>query len=560
MFLRFPDRVPARSDRRVGEAGTCLAGGVGSVAVCVVAVALGLTSPAHAVVDAITEINVQDTNNIVADGLYDTETVYVPSVVFHENGLASYEALKAQAVAARTFGYFKMLTSGQTDNGTNDQVFVRSGSTIVNSGIWADAARDTWGEVLTHPTIPTGEVLASFYVAAALIDPGTPLTDLESGANTDPTGTEGFVTYNLGQTGTNVEPTSLGSPFNPRNRGAKSQNGADYLSDNSVSYLDILKHYYGADIQVETASYNGNVPADRPTKVFADFDNYGDSRGNTFAGHEGVFGRSPTFSGSTSASLAGSTADRSSDYAQAGTHSQKLEITFDETSGDSEWQLRHLAGAGSVIGGNTGLASAVGNVVFEAVGSVGFWLRTETEGLEASIAIDDPVTGDRGRKFDVIADGQWHKYQWYLDEASDWEAWVGAGNGRIDGNRISLDSLQFFGSTDATLYIDSVFWNPLAELILGDLDRDDDVDVVDLDLFGSSLLSGGSDLTGDLDGDGDVDVVDLDLFGTALLGADATESQMAELRSLYAAVPEPTTLAVLVASAALVSGRRRGRA
>ncbi|MEO1235532.1 MAG: hypothetical protein AAFX76_01960, partial [Planctomycetota bacterium] len=60
------------------------------------------------------------------------------------------------------------------------------------------------------------------------------------------------------------------------------------------------------------------------------------------------------------------------------------------------------------------------------------------------------------------------------------------------------------------------FFSGLIESLFGDLDGDLDVDVVDLDLFAASLLSGGSDLLGDLDENGVVDVSDLDLFAGAL--------------------------------------------
>ena len=87
--------------------------------------------------------------------------------------------------------------------------------------------------------------------------------------------------------------------------------------------------------------------------------------------------------------------------------------------------------------------------------------------------------------------------------------------------------------------------------VLGDLDGDGDVDVVDLDLFGASLLSGGSDLTGDLDGDGDVDVVDLDLFGSELLKNGGSRSA-----SMSRIIPEPSTALVAAVGLLMLSGRQ----
>ena len=93
---------------------------------------------------------------------------------------------------------------------------------------------------------------------------------------------------------------------------------------------------------------------------------------------------------------------------------------------------------------------------------------------------------------------------------------------------------------------------PLATLFEADLDGDGDVDVVDLDLFGTSLLSEGADTIGDIDGDGDVDVVDLDLFGQALnyFNNEAFTGPLV-------AVPEPGTLALLAAGGLVLTRRRR---
>lgn len=417
-------------------------------------------------VTAIESINLQDPTPIagVPNGLRDTETDYVPNVVRSENGLASFEALKAQAVAARTFAYFQMQVSGSIDNGTNDQVYKTSASNSP-SAIHLAAALATEGEVLTHPTLNAGDVLASFYVAAGIPTAGAPLNDLGSNIGSDPTGTEGLVTYNLGLTGAAVQPSSQGSASNPRNRGTMSQNGGDFLSDNSVHYLDILKYYYGADIQVEVALPTVGSASTYSVKSLTDFDNFGSGRTSDgiIDGSEGVFGWSPTLSGSN-ANLSGATADRSGLFAQAGTHSQQIDIDYDESSG-GDFLLRHVAGSGAEFTVASNIANATGNVLLETVGSVGFWLLTDDPGLEVSLALDDPSTGDRGIRQAVTADGDWHKYEWFLEEEDQWEAWIGAGNGIIDGPQFSLDSIQFFGSADSTVYLDSVFWDPSAVFV-----------------------------------------------------------------------------------------------
>src|SRR5258708_32989892 len=61
--------------------------------------------------------------NVKGTGLVDTEDKYLPGVVHCENGGAPFEALKAQAIVARSYLYYKMETSGSIADGTSDQVY-----------------------------------------------------------------------------------------------------------------------------------------------------------------------------------------------------------------------------------------------------------------------------------------------------------------------------------------------------------------------------------------------------------------------------------------------------
>src|SRR5690606_32701537 len=143
---------------------------------------------------------------------------------------------------------------------------------------------------------------------------------------------------------------------------------------------------------------------------------------------------------------------------------------------------------------------------------VGFWMMTETEGLAVSIALDDPGTGDRGFFQSLIADGQWHRYEWFVDRTEDLQPWPGVGgNGQIDGQLISLDSIQIIGATDAVVYLDDVFWNPQATFsprFRGDFNADGRVDAADYTLWRNSLGSNGSGLAADANDDGTVDATD----------------------------------------------------
>ncbi|MEN0109551.1 MAG: SpoIID/LytB domain-containing protein [Planctomycetota bacterium] len=411
-----------------------------------------------------------------------TETDYIPNVVVSENGLASFEALKAQAVAARSFAYW-LLDFEESRNrpsvigdGQGSQVY--SGSASPRQ-IHFDAARATEGEILAIRDTFGGQrdvLVAPFYVAGAI--PTAPFNDADPEARPAPgapstNNTERFVTYtyDAGLFGNDNRGSDQGFQTSPPaetnwpNRGTKSQNGADYLSDNSIDYLDILKYYYGADIQLRTVTTAGSgVTLGR--KVLADFDDYGSGRisDGVIDGNEGVFNRSPTLSGST-VNVTGSTADRFGGDSLDGSHSQRIVIDYDEAAQD-EFLVRHVAAARfSDFGGASNVATKVANLEFNREGSVGFWLKTTDPGVEVSFAIDDAATGDRGVRRPVIADGQWREYRWDLERADDWVSWSLGGDGELTGPRVSIDSIQFFGSADAEVLLDTVFWDSSVSFI-----------------------------------------------------------------------------------------------
>lgn len=180
---------------------------------------------------------------VIDIGPLEVETDYLPHVVTCENGNASFEALKAQAVAARSYLYYKLDTSGEIMDGTGDQVYSCGRSPSEDA---YRAVQETSGQVVQY----MGTQVAAFYVAGALQDPPS----CEGGSD-DPTSTEDYVTYNEGLSGDDIEQTSLGwiNPGNHANRGCLSQNGSDCLSDDGWAYDAILRFYYGEDIELITA-------------------------------------------------------------------------------------------------------------------------------------------------------------------------------------------------------------------------------------------------------------------------------------------------------------------
>ncbi len=184
------------------------------------------------------------------DVLVDVETDYLPHVVACENGAADQAALEAQAVAARSYLYYRLERTGSIGDGTGDQVYTCNRPP---TDAHVAAVRATSGLVLRYPP-DAGDAatqVAAFYVAGALQD-GPACT----GGTTDPTSTERWVTYNQGLSGDAITQTALGlvNPANLANRGCMSQNGADCLAEQGHDVRAILRFYYGEDIGIVQAA------------------------------------------------------------------------------------------------------------------------------------------------------------------------------------------------------------------------------------------------------------------------------------------------------------------
>jgi GH25 family lysozyme M1 (1,4-beta-N-acetylmuramidase) len=217
----------------------------------------------------------------------------------------------------------------------------------------------------------------------------------------------------------------------------------------------------------------GGLPGGRI--VLTNFDG-ADFDSTEAVGIEGYFMNSPTYSGSTTGVVAATTtATRSTDLAQEGVASQRLFV--DSTGG--AWTVRHLSGIGAAPG------SAAANLPLDSTGSIGFWLNTTSANVTVQLYVDDQPSGmETSTVKSVIADGQWHLYEWQFDDAAQWNNASG-GNGTIDGAQVTIDAIVLKGNGDSTIYIDTFAHNPNGSLapIAGDFNADWLVNDVDYELW-----------------------------------------------------------------------------
>jgi GH25 family lysozyme M1 (1,4-beta-N-acetylmuramidase) len=245
-----------------------------------------------------------------------------------------------------------------------------------------------------------------------------------------------------------------------------------------------------------------------------------------FNADEGYFGWSPTYSGSNR-NINAVTADQVSSEAYEGAGSERIVVDGDN------WTLRFLSGIGARP------AKPESNLALPATGSIGYWLKTTDPGVTTHIAIDDPTSAtgeiEGGSVKNVIADGQWHLYEWNFEDDAQWNSFF-EGDGSITNPFVTIDSIVFKGVGDATIYLDAVAHNPDGSLGFppGDFNGDYAVDADDLTDWQNSYGPGNPG--GDADDDGDTDGADFLLWQRNLTSATATAAATP--------VPEPAALAL----------------
>lgn len=177
---------------------------------------------------------------VAGHGVVDVERDYLPRVVSCENGGAGFEALKAQAVAARSYLRHTLERRRSITDGAAAQVYSCGRAPRPEH---YRAVAETAGQILRY----RGTTVAAFYVAGAKQTPPS-CTDRAS----DRSRTERYVTYNGTRAGEAIRQSKLGriASNNLANRGAMSQNGAGCLARLGWSYEDVLRFYYGRDIEI----------------------------------------------------------------------------------------------------------------------------------------------------------------------------------------------------------------------------------------------------------------------------------------------------------------------
>jgi hypothetical protein len=172
--------------------------------------------------------------------------------------------------------------------------------------------------------------------------------------------------------------------------------------------------------------------------------------------NEGRFTGSHTSSGSSDG-IGASTILRTTAERFRGSASQQIDLNH-APDGTGNYRLRHLSNGGSPTNDQVAIGRS---------GFVGYWLKVGTPGLaagdvQASLILDDGADHERAEYVNVVADGEWHLYEWDLTDAADWAGFAGAtANGAIDATTVTLDSLylNFPRQADVTVYWDALAWN-----------------------------------------------------------------------------------------------------
>lgn len=169
---------------------------------------------------------------------------------------------------------------------------------------------------------------------------------------------------------------------------------------------------------------------------------------DSFESSVGHFDTAPAYSGSTTGIAATSLSERNCTIRRNGNCSLRL-LLKDDPVVATAWAVRQLSGSGN---------PASNAALTRAGGKVGFWVYTGASGVSAAVGIDDSDGTERSVSRAIPVD-QWTYVEWALEDANQWEAWVGGANGAITASSVKLDAVWFYRdqtSFDVNLYVDDV--------------------------------------------------------------------------------------------------------
>jgi hypothetical protein len=246
-----------------------------------------------------------------------------------------------------------------------------------------------------------------------------------------------------------------------------------YKSQGAAGSGDLYTAFYDS----ARAGYKAGVSGTRPlpsTVSFVDDFETGTGQFASATPLPGSAGGSGTTVGTTTASFKVRQKDSDS-YTKF--YADKIGIVDDPAV--NNWTVRYLSGGGSPSG------KATIPLTSGTDGYVGFYLRVYTVNgsenlspaagnMSAQIVLDTDVGGgslsDAGVARTIIADGEWHLYEWNLDAGSDWTPFAGSdgllgAGGNINTGSITIDSILLQGGNfNVEMLLDSVMRNSAGSL------------------------------------------------------------------------------------------------
>jgi hypothetical protein len=192
---------------------------------------------------------------------------------------------------------------------------------------------------------------------------------------------------------------------------------------------------------------------------------------DNFESNDGHFTWTPTQSPTTVGALTTSFKVRTADDSSTQAYGQKIGI-FDDPNNANGWYVRYVSGTGS-----PSLNTAI-NLTAGTDGYIGFFLRVFTNSdpsqtMTTQLVLDSGAAGggansDAGVARTILADGEWHYYEWNLDSPADWTPWRDAAGNVILGSdgiipttgQVTIDSIILRGgNANVEFFLDGVMRN-----------------------------------------------------------------------------------------------------